>query len=101
MHWYDLGFSIAEDLCILPDKRDWPDVIAFGPTTHAELKRQCHPKNMFFLGPSAPDTICGIKYEIENEIPFGEFRYKKWVTDGEKRKLVVYKTVGKGDLDAG
>jgi hypothetical protein len=85
----DFLLTIAEALQIL-ERPELPELISFGPSTHAHFKNLCPPAYFDYY---TPDSIAGIKYEVENDIPFGEVRYKKWTTEGGERKLRVYKTI--------
>jgi hypothetical protein len=71
-------------------KYERPDVIAFGPATFTELKHRFHPIQPVDF---ERDSMYGIKYQVEGDIPLGEFRYMKWVTEGGERKLRVVKTI--------
>ncbi len=92
MHWYERLTTKRLLRRIFADAfkpYEGPDLIAFGSATAAHLKQEIPVALIDFNRHS----FCGIKYEIENDIPFGEFRYKKWVIEGRARKLRVYKTV--------
>ena len=87
----DILFNVADVLAHFREKSEWPALITFGPATLTDLKHLCPPPA--YMDYFSPGSIFGIKYQVKDDIPHGEVRFNKWVTEGGERKLRVYRTV--------
>ena len=77
---------------------DWPatederaDMIAFGPAVFCNLKAAFTPPKAAMIG--MPDSLLGVNYEVDGDIPKGEIHFKRWTGRGLDIVLSTFKVL--------